>query len=903
MIRTIQITLNAAHPELPLIEASTYVGSPSTAFVRGVPAAIGNWKITAVRVIFHYPDESVVAAACVNSATGVWVGTIAPTATSGRIANGYQVLADGIDENGDAVTGYVLGMGDLAVYTRDMTIDAGETVWYLHYFDTAPTTPKKGDVATVNGVLKLYNGTAWVAFAAGITLDDAVTRTSANGVKSSGIWAAIWGALAARPTGFTSLYDWCVEQLRGKASTADATLNERGMSDWTIKREGVDVTSQVRQPSYDDMAEEWLIGLVSGDDIGVPYASGDSDATALSWTAEDSGHNSVSYTATRTALSGYQLGAQANKPLASEAEAEALRAGKLDKAAVIAPSTESSASGKAADAKATGDALAAKQDALTSQQLANIADVPNKANAADLPYAIALKQVVNSTVAVDDRTVNLVQGSYSTTVAVSIPSRVSNKSRDFIITFSDGVDTTITIGGATLCDPSGASISTLNAKAQTLAFWRLTEIANGSENVNPMFLVTGANQLSASDVIDPANATASGKAADALATKNALGGKQASITASGILKGDGQGGVSAATAGTDYQSPLGYTPENAANKVTSLSAQSTDTQYPSAKCVYDALANVDAKPTRIYNSAGTDALDDKGQLYMPGLTGNYFEYNGTTYSYHGYESGMFGSFYTYYDPTATRWLCYNKNTGAVFEASVGMIVAAAYTIAVDLNPLNGDDLSPTTSGTGFTFHKREQSPASVLYAKFAIESLPDATIAASTSYDVGSLVKDTTTNKAYRCKAMYTTGTSPTAPSSDSAHWDEIPVLAQKADAADLRYSFNAATVGTGTTPTVSNVLDRAINSATLGSSVTAATITLPAATSGKARDFFIDLTIEATTAPTLTFIDPATGTTANVTFGADALADIAPGYNLILWTELPNNRWLVSVKHEEAAS
>ena len=35
-----------------------------------------------------------------------------------------------------------------------------------------------------------------------------------------------------------------------------------------------------------------------------------------------------------------------------------------------------------------------------------------------------------------------------------------------------------------------------------------------------------------------------------------LSGKQSTITANGILKGDGQGGVSAATAGTDYQAPL-----------------------------------------------------------------------------------------------------------------------------------------------------------------------------------------------------------------------------------------------------------------------------------------------------------------------------------------------------------
>jgi len=119
---------------------------------------------------------------------------------------------------------------------------------------------------------------------------------------------------------------------------------------------------------------------------------------------------------------------------------------------------------------------------------------------------------------------------------------------------------------------------------------------------------------------------------------------------------------------------------------------------------------------------------------------------------------------------------------------------------------------------------------------------------------------------------------------------------------AAVRYSFAAATVSSGTTPTVTGLVDRAINTATLGSSVTAATITLPAATADRARDFYIDLTIEATDAPTLTFTDPATSTTATIAFGADLLADIAPGYNLVLWTELPNNRWLVSVRHEEAS-
>ena len=57
-----------------------------------------------------------------------------------------------------------------------------------------------------------------------ITFDDYVTKTSGNGVKSSGIWSAIWGALSTLPTGFASLYDWCVSQLAGKLSTSGGTV-------------------------------------------------------------------------------------------------------------------------------------------------------------------------------------------------------------------------------------------------------------------------------------------------------------------------------------------------------------------------------------------------------------------------------------------------------------------------------------------------------------------------------------------------------------------------------------------------------------------------------------------------------------------------------------------------------
>lgn len=47
-----------------------------------------------------------------------------------------------------------------------------------------------------------------------------------------------------------------------------------------------------------------------------------------------------------------------------------------------------------------------------------------------------------------------------------------------------------------------------------------------------------------------------GLAQDVLVAHQDISGKQDEITASGILKGDGSGGVTAATAGTDYQTPL-----------------------------------------------------------------------------------------------------------------------------------------------------------------------------------------------------------------------------------------------------------------------------------------------------------------------------------------------------------
>ena len=63
------------------------------------------------------------------------------------------------------------------------------------------------------------------------------------------------------------------------------------------------------------------------------------------------------------------------------------------------------------------------------------------------------------------------------------------------------------------------------------------------------------------------------------------------ITMNGSSKGTG-GVVDLGTVITSHQDISGK--ENVSNKVTSLSSSSTDTQYPSAKCVYDLIGNIES---------------------------------------------------------------------------------------------------------------------------------------------------------------------------------------------------------------------------------------------------------------------------------------------------------------------
>ena len=146
MIGTIDVTVQAARPDLPLPPVRAFVGSPSSVRVRNVPRRIGEWDITRVLVTANYPDSTTETAECVLTG-GVWVGTVRGCSTPGTSLSGFVVTADGVDEHGSAVSGYILGVGDVVVMTREESVTTGTVTFKGDKGDKGDP----GDVRSVNG--------------------------------------------------------------------------------------------------------------------------------------------------------------------------------------------------------------------------------------------------------------------------------------------------------------------------------------------------------------------------------------------------------------------------------------------------------------------------------------------------------------------------------------------------------------------------------------------------------------------------------------------------------------------------------------------------------------------------------------------------------------------------------
>lgn len=164
MIGTINISVNAAKPNFPLQPMFAFKGSPSSLRVLGIPKSIGTWEITAVRLLFKYPDNTTIEKNAVRNGS-VWVATVAGCEITGKVVNGLEVLADGKDENGNDTTGYVLGAGDLYVIERNGAVTPDTQKSVVNYCHTVPTTPVIGDLVIEENdgvtIVKIWDGTEW----------------------------------------------------------------------------------------------------------------------------------------------------------------------------------------------------------------------------------------------------------------------------------------------------------------------------------------------------------------------------------------------------------------------------------------------------------------------------------------------------------------------------------------------------------------------------------------------------------------------------------------------------------------------------------------------------------------------------------------------------------------------
>jgi len=183
MISQINITVNAAKPKFPLSPMVAFNGSPSSVRISGVPCSIGDWSINNVRVLVSYPNNFTVEKTAVK-VDNFWIATIDGSQINGVIKNGFQVIADGVDENGLSVNGYVLGVGDVVVLPRDKGIEKLVDRYAVRYLNEPPVNPSIGDMLNLNGQFKVWDGSKWVSVSGeDIEVYDSTITLQANGVE------------------------------------------------------------------------------------------------------------------------------------------------------------------------------------------------------------------------------------------------------------------------------------------------------------------------------------------------------------------------------------------------------------------------------------------------------------------------------------------------------------------------------------------------------------------------------------------------------------------------------------------------------------------------------------------------------------------------------------------------
>lgn len=157
MIGTIDITVNAQHPNVPLSPIFSWRGSASRINVEGVPCLCGSWYVASVSISIATPDGKTVTYPCQRTSNGIYSATIGGTDTPGKSANGITITAQ--DEAGKD---YVLGRGDLYILDGAAIPAPGDVSWSVRLLSSKPESPKEGDAYfDEDGTLMVYSGGSW----------------------------------------------------------------------------------------------------------------------------------------------------------------------------------------------------------------------------------------------------------------------------------------------------------------------------------------------------------------------------------------------------------------------------------------------------------------------------------------------------------------------------------------------------------------------------------------------------------------------------------------------------------------------------------------------------------------------------------------------------------------------
>lgn len=157
MIGTIDITVNAEHPNVPLSPVFAWRGSASRINVEGVPCLCGSWYVSAVSIAASTPDGKTVTYPCQRTCNGIWSVTIDGTDTPGKSGDGITITAT--DEEGKD---FVLGRGDLYILDGAAIPSPGDVSWTVRLLTDKPEDPKDGDAYfSEDGTLLVYSGGEW----------------------------------------------------------------------------------------------------------------------------------------------------------------------------------------------------------------------------------------------------------------------------------------------------------------------------------------------------------------------------------------------------------------------------------------------------------------------------------------------------------------------------------------------------------------------------------------------------------------------------------------------------------------------------------------------------------------------------------------------------------------------